>query len=257
VTEAKNVAGREIPPVLVTGAARGLGAAIAEALAREGVEPLLLGRSLASLESTRASVEAMLGRSVRCVAADIADWNALRRSLDAGLVRDERLGGVVNNAGVIEPIDRVEQSDPAQWAQCIQVNLVGAYNVLRASLPHLSPGGVIANISSGAANAEHAGWSAYAASKAGLERLSATLAAERPDLIVLAVRPGVTATDMQIAIKASRIDNAIRQLPTEALQPPEVPARAIASLFLRQLGPIADRIVEARRIRDLSGEPHT
>lgn len=240
-------------PVLVTGAARGLGAAIAKALAEQGVGTVLLGRSVATLESTRVSVEAVLGRPIRCIAADIADWSAVKRGIDEALKSGERLGGVVNNAGVIDPIDRVDDSDPAQWAQCIQVNLVGAYNVLRASLPHLSPGSVIANVSSGAATAEHAGWSAYAASKAGLERLSATLAAERPDLVVLAVRPGVTATDMQVAIKASHVDNAVRQLPKEALQPPDVPARAIAELFIGKLPPMADRVIESKRIRDLLG----
>lgn len=234
--------------VLVTGAARGLGAAIAIALAEAGVEPLLLGRSLASLAETRTEVAERRGRAIRCIGTDIADWDDLQHGLAAALEPGERLRGVVNNAGVIDPIDRVEDSDPASWARCIAVNLVGAYHVLRASLPHLAAGGVIANLSSGAAAAEHAGWSAYAASKAGLERLSATLAAERPDLTVLAVRPGVTDTGMQDAIKRSRVDNAIRRMPKDAMQPADVPARAIARLFTGLTSAPADRVVEARAL---------
>lgn len=239
-------------PVLVTGAARGLGAAIAVALADAGVEPLLLGRSLASLAATRSRVAERRRGAVRCVAADVADWNALRDETDGALGTGETLAGVVNNAGVIDPIDRVEDSDPAAWAHCIAVNLIGGYHVLRAALPRLAAGGVIANLSSGAAAAEHAGWSAYAASKAGLERLSATLAAERPDLLVLAVRPGVTATGMQDAIKASRIDNAIRRLPRDAMQPVAVPAAAIARLFCGSLPAFTDRVIEARMLQELA-----
>jgi NAD(P)-dependent dehydrogenase (short-subunit alcohol dehydrogenase family) len=218
-------------PVLVTGAARGLGTAIAIALAERGIEPILLGRSLPSLQNCTASVSAALGLQLRCVAADVSNWAELQPAITAALAEDEWLHGVVNNAGVIEPIALVEDSDPAAWARCIQVNLLGPYHVLRACLPRIARGGVIANLSSGAASSEHAGWSAYAASKAALERLSATLANERPDLTVVAVRPGVTDTGMQAEIRGSSVDNAIRKLRREDLQPPEVPARAIASLF--------------------------
>ncbi len=233
-------------PVLVTGAARGLGEAIAVALAEAGIEPILLGRSLASLGDCAAKIRVIMGRAPRCAAADVADWHGLVAAIDGVLDADELLGGVVNNAGVIDPIVRVEDAHPAAWAQCIAVNLVGAFHVLRAGLPRLGEQGVIANISSGAAQAEHAGWSAYAASKAGLERLSATLAAERPDLTVVAVRPGVTDTGMQAEIRHSGIDNAIRKLRREDLQPPEVPARAIAALFLADWTSPPDRVVETR-----------
>jgi 3-oxoacyl-[acyl-carrier protein] reductase len=238
-------------PVLVTGAARGLGAAIAEALAARGVEPILLGRSLESLGASAGGAAARLGRPVRKVAADVTDFAALERGLAAAMGRGESLGGIVNNAGVIDPIDRVEDSDPAAWARCVQINLTGAYNVLRAGLPRIVAGGVVANVSSGAAEAEHAGWSAYAASKAGLERLSATLAGERPDLMVVAVRPGVTDTGMQGLIRRSRVDNAIRGLPREALQPAEIPAKAIADLFTRAVRS-PGRIVEAKEIPGLT-----
>lgn len=235
-------------PVLVTGAARGLGAAIAVALAEAGIEPILLGRTLASLDDCAARVGAIIGREPRRASADVADWEGLGAAIDGVLGAGEKLGGLVNNAGVIDPIARVEDAHPATWAQCIAVNLIGAFYVLHACLPRMAEGGVIANLSSGAASAEHAGWSAYAASKAGLERLSATLANERPDLAVVAVRPGVTDTGMQAEIRESGVDNAIRNLRREDLQPPEVPARAIASLFTADAAVPQGRVVEAREI---------
>lgn len=236
-------------PVLVTGAAKGLGAAIAVALAESGIEPLLLGRSSPSLDNVRARVEPIFGRPVRTIIADVSDWQALHTGIAESLVADETLRGLVNNAGVIDPIDRIEESDPEEWLQCMQVNLYGAYLVLRASLAYLPPGAVIANISSGAAAAEHAGWSAYAASKAGLERLSATLAGERPDLVVYAVRPGITDTGMQSKIKESRVDNAVRKIPREAMQPVDVPASAIGQMFVRRFPDVTNRVVEASVFR--------
>ena len=235
-------------PVLVTGAARGLGAAIAIALAKNGIEPILLGRNNHSLEATAFVVSEYLGRQSRSISADVSNWLELKNSINAVLVPDETFSGLVNNAGIIEPISRIEDCDPAAWAHCIQVNLIGSFNVLRACLPKIAAGGRVANISSGAAEAEHAGWSAYAASKAGLERLSATLANERPDLGVYAVRPGVTDTGMQAEIRASTVDNAIRRLKKDDLQSVDIPAMAIASLFCAsQLGNFG-RVVESKSI---------
>lgn len=234
--------------MLVTGAARGLGAAIAIALAKNGIEPILLGRNNHSLEETALFVSKYLGNRPRFIAADVADWLELKDSIGAALAPGETFSGLVNNAGIIEPISRIEDCDPGAWAQCIQVNLIGAFNVLRACLPKIAAGGRIANISSGAAEAEHAGWSAYAASKAGLERLSATLAHERPDLGVYAVRPGVTDTGMQAEIRASTVDNAIRRLKKDDLQSVDVPARAIASLFCASHLEISARLVESKSI---------
>lgn len=235
-------------PVLITGAARGLGAAIAIALAKNGIEPILLGRNHHSLEETTNIVVEYLGKKPRSIAADVSNWLELEHSIGAVLSPEETFAGLVNNAGIIEPISMIEDCDPAAWAHCVQVNLIGAFNVLRACLPRIAVGGRIANISSGAAESEHAGWSAYAASKAGLERLSATLANERPDLGVYAVRPGVTDTGMQAEIRASTVDNAIRRLKKDDLQPADIPAMAIASLFFASTIEICERVVESKSI---------
>lgn len=234
--------------VLVTGAARGLGAEIAVALAERGVVPLLLGRSLPSLARARARTEQVLGRAVRTVAADVGDWRSVDRVMRELAREGTALAGLVHNAGVIEPIALLTDAEPQAWADGIRINLLGTFHILRACVPLLPAGSVIVNLSSGAAEAEHAGWSAYAAAKAGVERLGATLAAERPDLHVYAIRPGVTATGMQDTIRASAVDNAVRRLPVEALQPAEVPARAIARLFGPGALRPAGRVLDARSL---------
>ncbi|MDE2437534.1 MAG: SDR family NAD(P)-dependent oxidoreductase [Sphingomonadales bacterium] len=233
--------------ILVTGAARGLGAATALALADAGYEPILLGRSLASLEATKDAVESGLGFTPRIIAADVSNWAELDRAVALALKDGEQLTGLVNNAGVIEPIDRVEDCDPAAWARCIQINLIGAFNALHVCLPRTRAGGALLNLTSGAAGFELVGWSAYAASKAGLDRLSATLAAERPDLRVLSVIPGMVDTDMQAEIRASHVDNPVRNIKREQLQPVSVPAQAIASLFGSDAS-FDKRIVDTREL---------
>jgi NAD(P)-dependent dehydrogenase (short-subunit alcohol dehydrogenase family) len=88
---------------------------------------------------------------------------------------------LVNNAGVIEPISDIAASDPAAWARNISVNLVGAYNAVRAVLPGMlagGAGGTIVNVSSGAAFRPLEGWSAYCSGKAGLAMLTRAVALE-------------------------------------------------------------------------------
>ncbi len=130
-----------------------------------------------------------------------------------------RLGGLdilVNNAGVIEPIAEVATSDPAAWAQNITINLVGAYNVVRAVLPDMlaKGGGSIVNVSSGAAYRPLEGWSAYCAGKAGLAMLTAVDRArdQGKGIRVFGFSPGTIDTDMQVKIRASGM-NMISQHP--------------------------------------------
>lgn len=219
-------------PVLVTGAGGGLGAALCHAFAERGTEPVLLGRSGANLEEVAASVALRLGRPVDFYVADVSDFQAMAAIAREIGGRHAALAGLINNAGIIDPIAPLTQADAALWARNIAVNLVGPFNVIRAVADLIPAGGFVVNISSGAADSDHMGWSAYAAAKAGLERLTSTFQAERPDLRVEYFRPGVTASRMQQIIRASSVDNAIRRLPEDALQPPEKPAQALVQKLL-------------------------
>src|SRR5690349_1612479 len=133
---------------LVTGASRGLGEGAARALAAQGARVMLLARD----GDLAQKVAREIGGSAQALACDVSDYPAVERA-----VADtrQRLGGLdilVNNAGVIEPIADVASSDPAAWARSIQINLIGAYNAVRAVLDGmLTTGGTIINVSSGAA----------------------------------------------------------------------------------------------------------
>lgn len=229
--------------VLVTGAARGIGAAAAVALARRGITPVLLVRDAARATETMAAVQAT-GMACEVVAADIADAGEVRQAVDRTLERFGRLDILVNNAGVIDPIGRIGDTDPADWARSLSVNLLGAYHCIHAALPALlaSAAPTLINVSSGAAHAPREGWSAYCSSKAGLAMLTRAVALEyAPDgLAVYGLQPGVVDTDMQVRIRASGI-NEVSRIPRGQLAPASLSANWIAWL--------ADR-----RPRDLIGQ---
>lgn len=236
--------------VLVTGAGGGLGAEIALALALRGVEPALLGRTAERLQRVAADILEQTGIEAVVAPADIIRFRAVEDAVDTVLRTGRQLRGVVNNAGTIDPIATIETADPNEWATSINVNLTGAFHVLRATLPHLGADSVVLNISSGAATTAHAGWGAYSAAKAGLEQLTNTLAAERPDLRVHAFRPGTLDTTMQATIRSSTVDNDVRRLPQTALRPPSWAAAAAAWLVTTPGAVVHDRIITAATIHE-------
>ena len=163
---------------------------------------------------------------------DVADYAAVVRSVSEATSRFGPVDALINNAGVVEPTARLVDSDPAAWARNVEINLVGAYNMVRAVLPGMaSGGGRIVNLSSGAAFRPMEGWSAYCAAKAGLAMLTRAIAAEEgaAGVRVFGFGPGTTDTDMQAVVRASGI-NPVSRIPKEALTPPDVVARAIVYL---------------------------
>ena len=211
---------------LVTGASRGLGEGAARALAAQGAKVMLLARD----GDLAQKVAREIGGSAQALACDVSDYPAVERA-----VADtrQRLGGLdilVNNAGVIEPIADIASSDPAAWARSIQINLIGAYNVVRAVLDGmLTTGGTIINVSSGAAYRPLEGWSAYCAGKAGLAMVTRSIALETSGIRVFGFSPGTIDTDMQVKIRASGI-NQISQIPRANLSPVEHAVRGLIYL---------------------------
>ena len=229
------------PVVIITGASRGLGAAVADWLARVGAALTLTARSTDSLAETAAAV-AQLGGQALPVAADAADPEAAEQVVRETIDRFGRIDAVINNAGILDPIARLADADPAQWRRNIEVNLLGPVYLIRAALPFLTrSGGRAVNVSSGAADRAVSGWSAYCAAKAGLTHLTRVLAAEHPEITAVAIRPGVVDTRMQTEIR-ERGDGGMtaeavagfRRLEADGeLEPPAVPGRAIAWLALK------------------------
>jgi 3-oxoacyl-[acyl-carrier protein] reductase len=213
---------------LVTGASRGLGEGAARALAKEGAAVMLLARDGVLIEK----VAREIGEDAAALACDVSDYAAIEHAVSA---TRERFGGLdilVNNAGVIEPISDIASSDPAAWARNIQINLIGAYNVLRAVLGGMTKtGGTIINVSSGAAYRPLEGWSAYCAAKAGLAMLTRSIKLETGGrgIRVFGFSPGTIDTDMQVKIRASGI-NAISQIPRADLSPVEHAVRGLLYL---------------------------
>jgi NAD(P)-dependent dehydrogenase (short-subunit alcohol dehydrogenase family) len=181
----------------VTGGSRGIGLAIAHALAAEGVNVAVTAVSGANLSASRPKLEAAGPASVETLQADVRSYDAVRRAVDAAVARFGGLDIVINNAGVgvFKP---VADTTPDEWARVIETNLSGVYNVCHASLPHLRRrgGGFIINISSLAGKNPFADGAAYCASKAGLNAFSEALMQEvRYDNVRVAyVMPGSVAT---------------------------------------------------------------
>jgi 3-oxoacyl-[acyl-carrier protein] reductase len=162
----------------ITGANRGIGAATAILLARRGVDVVLAVRSPDSARDVVRTIEAA-GGSCLAVACDVAELATVKAAVGMTVDRFGQLDTVVNNAGQIEPIARIAESDPAAWAQAVNTNLLGPYHVVHTTLELLkATRGAIINISTGAAIAPREGWSAYCSSKAGLLMLTRAIAHE-------------------------------------------------------------------------------
>jgi NAD(P)-dependent dehydrogenase (short-subunit alcohol dehydrogenase family) len=227
--EPETAAGRD-GAVLVLGASRGLGRAIAVAVAEIGF-PVVLGcRNPSDGDRTVAEIIALGGRAL-CVAADVTDYVGVSAAVAVADDFGPGLAGLVNNAGVIAPIAPLAEADPMAWAEAIAVNTVGPFNAIHAALPRLGHNGVILNLSSGAAHVPIEGWSAYCASKAALAMLTRSVFLEYGSrLKVFGVQPGMVDTDMQSQIRTSGI-GPMGQFPRKHLSPPTIPARALAWLL--------------------------
>lgn len=217
---------------IVTGASRGIGAATARELAGHGVNVLLAARSLSETEAVAADIRSK-GGNAHAVACDVSQYAAVEAAVESC---KNAFGGVdilVNNAGLIEPIARLGDSVPDQWAHVVDVNYKGVYYGLRAVIPIMEAqgSGVIVNISSGAATSPLEGWSHYCSTKAAVLSLTQCVHKEYGDhgIRITGLSPGTVATHMQVAIKASGINPVSQIDPSTHIQPEHV-ARAVAWL---------------------------
>lgn len=226
--------------ILVTGASRGLGAATAQILFEMGAAVVLNARSAGVLQALAQEADPGGGRSL-VVAGDVGDEADCRRLVAATVERFGRLDGLINNAGVLQPIAPLGEEEPADWRQNIAVNLLGPYYLIHHALPHLRASrGRVVNVSSGAAVSPVPGWSAYSVAKAAINMLTRALAEEAPEVVSLALRPGVVDTAMQATIReegvsgmpAERHRRFVQYHQQGELLPPEKPGRALATLAL-------------------------
>lgn len=190
-----------MPVAIITGASKGLGRALAAALAERGWDLVLDARTAGVLKETAEALSAY-GTRVEALPGDVGD--AGHR---AGLVAAARgLGGVdllVNNASALgaEPLVRLEGLPLDGLRHALEVNVVAALGLVQEALPLLraAPAGAIVAVSSDAAAEAYETWGGYGASKAALDHLAAVLGVEEPGLRVWAVDPGDMGTDLYAA----------------------------------------------------------
>lgn len=215
--------------VFIAGASRGIGEAAARAMAAQGAAVALGARSEGSCADIAREIDQAGGRAM-ALALNVADPASVEAAVAQVLHAFGGVDAILNNAGVIHPIAPLLEADPTAWAEAIQINLVGAFHVMRYGVPAMDSNGRLINISSGAASHPLEGWSAYCAAKAGMAMLTQALAHEKGNgLKVFGFRPGVVDTEMQVKIRASGM-NPVSQIPREQLSPPEHPAKVIAWL---------------------------
>ena len=185
--------------ILITGASRGIGKALAETLALSGAGVVLLAREGAKLEKVAARISSRGGRAI-IVVGDVADPKVPATAVEEA----QRILGdidiLVNAAGIQPPIGLFADNCLEAWERTIQVNLMGPVRAIHAVLPGMRARrrGKIINFSGGGATAPRPRFSAYAASKAALVRLTETLAVELEpyNIQVNAVAPGAVNTQM-------------------------------------------------------------
>jgi len=230
---------------LVTGASRGIGAAIARELANKGDSLILAARSAAELESVAAEIsDSHEDVVVEAVTCDVTNESDVVNLL-AGV--GERHGGLdvlVNCAGMAIPATSVQELSLEIWQQIFDANMSSAFLMTRESIPLLKRSKerpTIVNIASTAGTSARPGWSAYAASKAALVNFSNTMGEElKPDRIrVHCVAPGRTATELRRTLAPDEDPSTIMQ--------PEAVAELVRFLVSEAAGVIQGQTILVRQ----------
>jgi NAD(P)-dependent dehydrogenase (short-subunit alcohol dehydrogenase family) len=182
-----------VPTAIITGASRGLGRALADALADRGWRLVLDARGAEALEATRATLADRA--DVVAIPGDVADEEHRAALVEAC---DGTLDALVNNASTLgpSPLPALAELPLPALADVFSVNAIAPLGLVQRALPLLGAGARIVNVSSDAAVEAYPGWGGYGAAKAALDQLSRVLAEERSELRVYAFDPGDMRTQM-------------------------------------------------------------
>ena len=232
---------------IVTGASRGIGAAVAERLAREGLTVVINYSANGKPGETLArEIEGRGGRAL-AIKADVGDPDAVRSMFDAA---ERAFGGIdvlVNNAGIMK-LAKIADSDDALFDQQIAVNLKGSFNAMREAAKRLRDGGRIVNLSTSVVGTKLETYGVYAATKSAIETMTAILSKELRgrSITVNAVAPGPTSTDLFLNGKSPElIEYMAKMNPLERLGTPEDIASVVAFLVGPDGGWINGQVLRA------------
>jgi NAD(P)-dependent dehydrogenase (short-subunit alcohol dehydrogenase family) len=186
--------------VMITGASRGLGRAIALAYAQEGANLVLNSRNADSLDPVAREAEGT-GAEVLAFPGDVSRSTHVEKLVGAAVERFGRIDVLVNNAGLLGPRVPIVEYPEDEWRRVLDANLTAPFLLSKAVIPHMPEGGSIINVTSGVSIEGRAEWGAYSVSKFGLEGLTQILAAELQDrgIRVNSVDPGGMRTEMRAA----------------------------------------------------------
>ncbi|MBP2488884.1 SDR family oxidoreductase [Rhizobium leguminosarum] len=217
---------------LVTGASRGIGAAVARRLAKDGFTVVInYSGNAAPAEELVQEIEQASGKALTAK-ADVSDAEAVRRMFDAA---EAAFGGVdvlINNAGIMM-LSSLAEADDANFDRQIGVNLKGTFNTLREAAKRLRDGGRVVNFSTSVVGLKLETYGVYAATKAAVETLTAIMAKEMRgrNITVNAIAPGPVATDLFLNGKSDELIARMAKMnPLERLGTPEDIAAAVAFL---------------------------
>jgi 3-oxoacyl-[acyl-carrier protein] reductase len=217
---------------LITGAAQGIGKAVALLLAQNGADLVVSDINLEKAEGTTKEIESM-GRKAMAIKVDVANYTDVDRMIQAVMERFGHIDILVNNAGIARDklILRMTEED---WDAVLNINLKGTFNCTKAVIKHMAKqrSGKIVNIASVVGEMGNAGQANYAASKAGVIGFTKTIAREfaQRGINVNAIAPGYIQTPMTDGLSEKVKEELKRLIPMERLGQPEDVAHAV--LFL-------------------------
>jgi 3-oxoacyl-[acyl-carrier protein] reductase len=232
---------------IVTGASRGIGAAVAQRLAQDGFHVVVNYSGAAAEADALVTKIAQAGGSTISVQADVSDPAAVRRLFDRAEAEFGGIDVLVNNAGIMQ-LSSIAEADDAFFDRHIAVNLKGVFNGMREAARRLRNGGRIISFSSSVVGLYQPTYGVYAATKAAVEAMTHVLANELRgrNITVNAVAPGPTATDLFLKGKPPELVERLKKLaPLERLGQPADIAGVVSFLAGRDGGWVNTQVIRA------------